>query len=130
MRSDTTADISDSIAPSIATVNAGPSSPCTSPACHRGITRWGKPFGIPPNLDPIVSTGILRRYAATVTPNIATIGPGMRPAIARHTSITATVPAASNVARHDQVGAEAANAFILSQNSPGTFGSFSPKKSL
>src|SRR4029079_6546522 len=105
----------------MATVNAGPSRPCTSPACHRGITRWGKPFGIPPNLDPIVSTGILRRYAATVTPNIATIGPGMRPEIARHTTIHTHVTDASSVARHDQVGAEAANAFILSQNSPGTF---------
>src|SRR6476659_3223719 len=109
IRSETTDDIRDSIAPNMDTMKDGPSRPCTSPACHRGITRWGKPFGIPPNLDPIVSTGILRRYAATVTPNIATISPGMRPAIARHTSITATVPAASSVARHDQVGAEAAN---------------------
>ena len=124
MRSETTADINDSIAPSIATVKAGPSSPVTSLACQCGITRCGKPLGIPPTKRvPIVSTGSFRRYAATVAPSMATIGPGIRLEKARHSSITATVHTASNVARADQVGDEAAKAFIR-------FASWRPKKSL
>src|SRR6266480_6042844 len=109
MRSETTADISDSIAPSIATVKAGPRRLWTNPACQRGIARCGKPLGIPPKRVPTVSTGSLRKYAATVAPSIATIGPGMRLETARQAIMTPTVQAASKVARADHVGAEAAN---------------------
>ena len=61
MRSETTADISDSIAPSMATVKAGPSRPWTRLACQCGIAKWGRPLGIPPKRVPIVSTGSLSR---------------------------------------------------------------------
>ena len=45
MRSETTADMRDSIAPSMATVRAGPSRPWIRSARNRGITKWGKPGG-------------------------------------------------------------------------------------
>ena len=56
MRSATTADISDSIAPSMATVSVGDSS--VSIRSARNLGKWisGRPLGIPPNRDPIVST--------------------------------------------------------------------------
>ena len=58
------------------------------------------------------------------------IAPGIRLEMARHTSMVATVPAASSVAFSDQVGAEAARAFIRNQNSLGTLARCRPKKSL
>ena len=98
MRSDTTADISDSIAPSMATVKAGPSRPWTRLACHCGIAKCGSPLGIPPKRVPMVSTGNLSRNAATVAPSMAMIAPGIRLETTRQSSIVATVPAASRVA--------------------------------
>src|ERR1700687_552780 len=114
----------------MATVNAGPSKPWTNPACQLGITNCGSPLGIPPKREPIVSAGILRRYTATVAPSIATIGPGMRLETARHKRKTATVQPATNAARGDHVGAAAASAFILNQNSPGTLSRCNPQQSL
>ena len=61
---------------------------------------------------------------------MAIIGPGIRFETPRHTTITATVHTASSVARHDHVGNAPASTFIRSQNSPGTFARWSPKKSL
>ena len=78
----------------------------------------------------MVSTGSFRTTAATVAPSMATIAPGIRLEMARHSRITATVPAASSVACRDQVGAAAASAFIRSQNSLGTLARCRPKKSL
>src|SRR5229473_8120586 len=130
MRSETTADMSDSIAPSIATVNAGPSSPCTRLACQVGITKCGNPLGIPPNRVPIVSTGNLKRKTATVAPSMATIGPGMRLETARHSNKTATVQLATSPARGVQVGEATASAFNRNQNSPGTLCKCKPQKSL
>ena len=64
MRSATTADISDSIAPSIATVSAGEANAESDAAWNCGMTSGGKPIGMPPNRLPIVSTG--SRNAATI----------------------------------------------------------------
>jgi len=61
MRSETTADMSDSIAPSMATVKAGPSRPWIKSVRNLGITRCGSPLGIPPKRVPIVSTGSLKK---------------------------------------------------------------------
>src|SRR5437763_15307043 len=65
MRSETTGDINDSIAPSIATVKAGPSRPWINPAGQRGIARRGKPLGIAPKRVPVHYTGGFKKYAAT-----------------------------------------------------------------
>ena len=69
MRSETTADISDSIAPSMATVNAGRQQlaqrRCSAIA---GIANVGRPLGIPPKRVPMVSTGTCSRVTAMVAP--------------------------------------------------------------
>ena len=65
-----------------------------------------------------------------VAPSIATIGPGMRFERTRHSNMVATVAAASTVAVSDHVGELAARAFMRRQNTPGTFSSCNPKKSL
>ena len=57
IRSATTAESSDSIAPSIATVSAGDSSVRTRSGLNAGICSAGRPLGTPPNRVPIVSTG-------------------------------------------------------------------------
>jgi sulfate permease, SulP family len=100
-----------------------------------GATSMGSAVKFIPR--PVVigfTNGIAVLIASTqikeVAPSIATIGPGMRLDNARQRSITATVAAASSVAVGDQVGEEAASAFMRSQNSPGTFARCNPKKSL
>jgi len=57
MRSATTADISDSIAPSIATVKVGDSSVSIRSGRNCGTLSAGSPEGSPPKRLPIVSTG-------------------------------------------------------------------------
>src|ERR1019366_5198213 len=98
MRSETTADIRDSMAPSMATVRAGPRKPWMRSARNRGTTKWGKPAGIPPKREPMVSTGSLNRMTAAVPSRKATIAPGIRLEMAPQRMITRTVPAASAVA--------------------------------
>ena len=73
MRSATTADISDSIAPSIATVNVGASSVRISSGRNTGMWTSGRPAGMPPNREPIVATGSCSTLAATVPPTSATM---------------------------------------------------------
>ncbi len=73
MRSATTADINDSIAPSIATVMAGEINGRRRSKRNWGILIPGKPDGIPPNRVPIVSTGSLRIITRAVPANKATI---------------------------------------------------------
>src|SRR5258708_16376363 len=78
MRSETTADMRDSIAPSMATVRAGPSKAWIRSARNLGITKCGKPTGIPPKREPMVSTGSLKSTTAAVPNRKATMAPGMR----------------------------------------------------
>ncbi len=61
-----------------ATVTAEGSSGTISCGWKDGIERRGKPVGIPPNLDPIVSTGIPDAATRSVKPSIATMDPGTR----------------------------------------------------
>ena len=65
MRSATTAESSDSIAPSMATVSAGDNSVRTRCGLKAGIRSSGRPAGTTPNREPIVSTG--SPAAATTT---------------------------------------------------------------
>ena len=60
IRSATTADSSDSIAPSIATVSVGDSSVRIRSGRKRGNVHSGRPDGMPPKRVPIVSSGKLR----------------------------------------------------------------------
>ena len=81
MRSETTADISDSMAPSIATVIAGESSAII--ACSVSWLKWGGvkcgiPRGMPPKRVPMVSTSSFSRIDSAVPANNAMMVPGTR----------------------------------------------------
>ena len=78
MRSETTADISDSIAPSMATVIAGAINGRSKSARNCGILIPGKPDGMPPKRVPIVSTGSFSSITSAVPANRATMYPGTR----------------------------------------------------
>ena len=73
MRSATTADMSDSMAPSMATVMAGGRRGCSRSMRNCGTFRVGSPDGIPPKRVPIVSTGSLKMTTAAVPRNKATM---------------------------------------------------------
>jgi hypothetical protein len=73
IRSATTADISDSSAPSIATVSAGWKSTPTSSSLNRGSVRVGHPAGMPPNFVPMVSTGSRNKATMAVPASRATM---------------------------------------------------------
>ena len=79
------------------TVKAGPSRLWIKSARNLGIARCGSPLGIPPKRVPIVSTGSLKKYTASVPRIRATIGPGMRAETARQTIRVRTVNTASAV---------------------------------
>ena len=103
MRSATTADISDSIAPSMATVIAGEINPWTMFQWNCGMCRWGGPEGMPPKRVPMVSTGNLNSTTAIVPSTRATMYPGSRLTsfvVSRMTAIDITP---SNVASHEMV---------------------------
>jgi hypothetical protein len=74
----TTADSSDSIAPSVAMVNAGPTRSRTSPSVSEGITGAGKAAEISPKRLPMVSTSRPSRWTAAVVTTRATKGEGTR----------------------------------------------------
>jgi hypothetical protein len=73
MRSDTTADISDSMAPSMATVMARDIKGCSRSMRNWGTLSVGRPDGMPPERVPIVSTGSLKMTTAAVPRNRATM---------------------------------------------------------
>jgi hypothetical protein len=95
MRSETTADISDSMAPSMAIVTAGDSRCSSRLGFGAGTERCGNPLGMPPNCVPIVSMGMCKKATAAVAPKHTTIAPSTflkkRPhpiMIARHVTPT------------------------------------------
>ncbi|MNP52768.1 hypothetical protein D3C76_1471800 [compost metagenome] len=79
MPSATTADSSDSMAPSMAMAKAGPISSMTRDRVISGRLNSGRPCGMPPNALPMVATP--SKWNAdwiTVANAIATSGPGTR----------------------------------------------------
>ena len=79
MPSATTADSSDSIAPSIAIVKAGPISMITCDIVSAGHTSGGRPVGMPPKALPIVAMpGHCSSWCRPVAMSIAIRGPGIR----------------------------------------------------
>jgi hypothetical protein len=78
IRSATTADIRDSIAPSIATVTAGDKSLRINDGVNGGKDTVGRPDGTPPNRLPTVSTGRLNSQTPAVPATSATMVPGIR----------------------------------------------------
>ncbi len=77
MPSATTADSSDSIAPSIAIVMAGPTSEITWTNDICGTWNLGRPNGMPPKALPSVATPLKwNDDCSTVATTMATSGPG------------------------------------------------------
>ncbi len=73
MRSATTAESSDSIAPSIATVTAGEIRLRIRAGRNCGIWSSGRPEGMPPKREPMVATSRSASIATAVPPNSATM---------------------------------------------------------
>jgi hypothetical protein len=128
IRSATTADSSDSIAPSIAIVTVGDTSVRIRSGRKRGICTAGSPAGIPPNRLPIVSTGNPASAATAVPPTRATMYPGTRGIRRFQITIDSRTPTASAVVSNDALIAPV-SAAIRPMNSPGTSSSGMPKKS-
>ena len=130
MVSATTADSRLSTAASSATVNADGSSGKMRSARNGGISIRGRPPGMPPNLDPIVSTGRPNAATAAVAATSATIEPGTRGARRGITRTTASEVAASASAAGFHCGSPAASAVMRLKNSLGGSGMARPRKSL
>ena len=130
--SETTADMSDSMAPSMATVKAGASNGRVMLNCNWGKLKAGSPLGMPPKRLPMVSTGSDgKRTTATVPSSSATIEPGTRRCHDfGHKTIIASDAAAKASVLHCTVPAFSMSTFIFSTNPEGTWSTFNPKKSL
>ena len=105
MRSDTTADISDSMAPSMATVKAGPSRPWTR--SHAGMRyremRQAAGNSAEPRADRF-DRQLEQDTTAAVAPSMATIAPGIAlEKRAAEPASSATVQTASSVAANENV---------------------------
>ena len=130
MRSATTADMSDSMAPSIATVRAGEMSCRIRSGRNAGRCTLGSPPGIPPNRLPIVSTGRLARVATIVPPSSAISVGGTRGANRTTAIMVSSDTDASAVAAGEKDPASAARTWTRPRKSPGTCCTAMPKKSL
>ena len=130
IRSATTADISDSIAPSMATVMAGRTKSGIRWGSNRGMAGIGRPEGMPPKREPMVSTARPSATTASVPPPSAITVPGIFGKRRRSTTIVSKAVTDSTVAGADSVPACAAKATIRGQNSAGMAPISRPKKSL
>ena len=129
IRSATTADISDSMPPSMATVNAEGSSDSSRSARKAGIRSCGSPPGMPSNRDSMVSTGMPNTADRSVPPSSTTIVPGTAVFLTRHRTRMDSVTSETAVAQYDRVGKLAASVIIRPAKSPGTAPTVRPKKS-
>jgi hypothetical protein len=130
-RSATTADISDSIAPSIATVSVGDSSVRIRSGRKRGMWNAGRPDGMPPNRVPIVSTPRWAALTITVPATRATTYPGTRGTYRFHTTMSRTTPIPTAAVRGDAAPTFRASTSTRPMKSPGTgCASVMPRKSL
>ena len=130
MRSETVAESSDSIAPSIATVMAGASSGWIKCGLNVGTCNGGNPAGTAPNRDPMVSTGRRNSATASVPSTSATIVPGMRAESFGTPSTTASVATASPALNGENCGSACATSISRGRNTPDGCAIGRPKKSL
>ena len=120
MPSATTAESSDSIAPSSAMVNAGAARVVSIGSVTWGSVGRGSPASITPKRLPIVSTGRCSRRTSTVVTIKATNGPGTRRAILGHTRMITKVATATSSAQGLRVSKARAYASHLVRNGAGT----------
>jgi hypothetical protein len=124
------ADMSDSMAPRSATVMADGRREPRSSGRNAGTEIRGSPLGMPPNRDPIVSTGRAKTTTARVDPTSTTIAPGTflhkvanRIIVARATGTEDCRPEA------DIVGRAARSSPIRGRNAPEECAVWRPRKS-
>ncbi len=125
----TTADRSDSIAASIAIVNAGPTSPVTWLSVKCGNCGCGTDGLSGPKWLPIVSMGRCAALATTVPSTSATNGAGIRWLILGHATRISSESAATPTAAGVTLDACAANALHFGRNSAGTVPIRNPSRS-
>ncbi len=126
----TTADKRLSTAASRATVSAAGSRGRIRSGRNAGMSIAGSPLGMPPNRDPIVSTGSPNRPTAAVAATTATMVPGTRGSN-RGTSSTRPSEAAPRPSAAKLVVSRfEASAAMRAKNSLGESGSVRPRKSL
>lgn len=130
MRSATTADMSDSIAPSIATVMAGRRSVGMRDASNAGRAITGSPDGIPPNRVPMVSAPMPVSITKAVPPTRARIVPGTRGSRRRSTRMSASAAMPSAAAEGVKVPRWEPSISIRGTNAAGTAPILRPRKSL
>ena len=130
MPSDTTAESSDSIAPSIAIANAGAARSATVCRDTEGRCGDGNPALIAPNRLPIVSTGMWNTRTVTVAAISATNGAGTRRLTRGQSMRTSNVPADSAAAGQLMAPTCWAKAIHLSMKLAGTAPICSPRRSL
>ena len=126
----TTAESSDSIAASSATVTADGKSSRMRSAERAGKCGDGIPAWISPNREPIVSTGRRRSAAPTVARRIATIGPGIRRDTLGQKIRTASAKPDTARAAGDALRAWSAKACHFSRKPVGTGPIRRPSRSL
>ena len=125
----TTAESSDSTAPSRAMVNAAPMSPGICRKVTAGRDGAGSTALITPNRLAMVSTGKCPSCTAAVVAMSATNGLGMRWLTRGHRTMMATVTPATPTAQGLSEAKCAANVRQRITNSAGTGPIFSPRKS-
>ena len=148
MPSATRAQSSDSIAPSRAMVMVGATRWRAASQDSSGSVKAGRPVGIPPKREPIVSTGRFRNAVTAVASTSAMIVPGRRvtsssrPLVAAsrrapltrlpkrgQAMITASEARPTDTVMMSVVGSASTMARLARKKSAGIFSIFSPKKS-
>ena len=130
MPSDTTAERSDSTAPSRAIVNAGPMSAGSCASVMAGSAGRGSAALMTPNRVPIVSTGRCSSCTRAVVTMRATNGLGMRRLNRGQATMMARVSTETDTAQGFIVARCPPKARHFSTNSGGTVPIRSPRKSL
>ena len=120
MLSATTADSSDSIAPNSANASASGSIVTRKSSETCGSDGSGKVRGMPPNLEPIVSTGNCSSTAAPDANTTAISMPGQWGRHRRTAAITAMLKADSAMAAKLAVGNAAPSTSSFGSSSPGS----------
>ena len=131
MPSATTAHSSDSMAARSAMVVAGRIRCWILAQLRSGHWKVGRPWGMPPNLLPMVSTGRWNRITARVPSSRATMDPGTRRC---HDFGQARMMVSETTARMSELGWKVPrwvnSTSIFSTNSEGTLSTRRPRKSL
>ncbi len=118
------------MAANMATVTAAGSSGTIRSGRASGKEMCGKPFGMPPNLLPMVSTGTPKTATASVEITRATIEPGTRFVSFGNSRMMRSEPMASRTADQRTLPRLSTRRRMRNRNSLGTVPVSRPRKSL